>query len=360
MTPMRSAGRGILLAAILGTTGLVYPAFAQENGTDFGLHMEGDYGTGQDAYNQDDYRMGQDAYGQDGYGLGQDDADFGQGQWDRSWQGQDDTVGYGRAMPDNQLFGLVCSTGGSEQLEIAMVRLSYRLELSDRQRPLFDDLRATALLEQRRFVDTCEAAQEAGQSDNRTLVDRLKQQLAIQTARTQALSAVLPKLEAFYGSLNEEQIMLLDPASGRNNFGPEQGGWPQPSDGMEQPVPDGQRPSQNNQRPSQTERQPQQAPDQPPAPSRQEQPGRQVDPGRQEPGRQVEPGRQQEPGRQVDPGRQDPGRQLDPGRQQPGRNNSQTPGNTTTAPGNEVTSPGDGVAAPGNGFTALQPFSTQR
>lgn len=118
--------------------------------------------------------------------------------------------------------GFACSARATERLEIALVRLSYRLELTEAQRPLFDDLRATALTEQTRFADACRVALEAGR-DGGSLLDQLKRRMAVETAHTDAMGAVIPKLEAFYASLSDGQKRFFEPDMGRGGMRPGDG-----------------------------------------------------------------------------------------------------------------------------------------
>jgi hypothetical protein len=111
--------------------------------------------------------------------------------------------------------GLVCSDRGAEELEVALVRLSHRLDLTDSQQPLFDAFRTTALTTQTSFADTCAAALPDTTADAAPdLVERLKSGIAFETARLEAMNAVLPAFEAFYGSLSEEQQASLMPRRG--------------------------------------------------------------------------------------------------------------------------------------------------
>ncbi|MEO6395051.1 MAG: Spy/CpxP family protein refolding chaperone [Devosia sp.] len=111
-----------------------------------------------------------------------------------------------------ELLDLVCSDNGAERLEIAFVRLSHRLDITTTQQPLFDALKATALTAQTSFADTCTAARPAKDGTAAPdLVDRMKTRIAIDTARLEALNAVLPDFEAFYASLTDAQKALLMP-----------------------------------------------------------------------------------------------------------------------------------------------------
>lgn len=119
------------------------------------------------------------------------------------------------------ILDLVCSERGAEQLEIAFVRLSHRLDLTAKQTPLFDDLKATALSAQTSFADTCAAARPAKDAAARPdLVERMKTRVAIETAHVEAINTVLPKLEALFAALSDEQKASLQPKGDRGQKGP--------------------------------------------------------------------------------------------------------------------------------------------
>lgn len=119
------------------------------------------------------------------------------------------------------LLGLVCSDKGAEALEIAFVRMTHRLDLTDAQQSLFDTFKAKALTTQTSFADTCQAALPDRTDNARPdLLDRLKSGLAIDEARLTAMNAVLPEFEAFYASLTDAQKGNLLPPRMQNDGGP--------------------------------------------------------------------------------------------------------------------------------------------
>lgn len=110
------------------------------------------------------------------------------------------------------ILGLVCSPGGAEALDVAFVRLSHRLDLTDAQQSLFDALRSKALTTQTDFADDCAAARpDRTAEDKPDMLERFKAGLAVQEARLAAMTAVLPDFEAFYASLTDEQKDSLQP-----------------------------------------------------------------------------------------------------------------------------------------------------
>jgi hypothetical protein len=110
------------------------------------------------------------------------------------------------------VLGLICSESGAEALEVALVRLSHRLDLTAEQQPLFDAFKTNALTTQTSFADECTAALPDRTADTRPdLLERLKSGLVIEEARLTAMNAILPDFEAFYGSLTDAQKSSLMP-----------------------------------------------------------------------------------------------------------------------------------------------------
>jgi hypothetical protein len=124
------------------------------------------------------------------------------------------------------LMRLACSDRGSEALEIAFVRLKYDLKLTASQQPLFETLRSAALADQKSFADTCKAAMDDGVAPGqRTLLDRLQTELALDSAKVTALSDIVPKFKAFYDSLSDQQKAQLHHIRPRGAHFGSQGGW---------------------------------------------------------------------------------------------------------------------------------------
>jgi hypothetical protein len=121
------------------------------------------------------------------------------------------------------LLALVCSDRGAERAEIGFVRLSHRLELSAEQQALFDDLKAAALTAQTQFADQCEKPAEPATADAEPAVpnpvERLTTRIANDTLRLDLMEGLLPRLEAFYDSLTDEQKASLQPQRGRDGQG---------------------------------------------------------------------------------------------------------------------------------------------
>ncbi len=141
-----------------------------------------------------------------------------QNQRDR--QNQHDRQDWREQRPDRGRIGallrLNCRPNSAERLEIALVRASYRLELTEAQQPLFEELRSAALAAQASFTDVCEAAQPQHDAAP-SLLERLQSRIAIDSARIEAWNAMLPALTALYDSLDETQKGMLDQGGSRRN-----------------------------------------------------------------------------------------------------------------------------------------------
>ncbi len=126
-----------------------------------------------------------------------------------------------RGMGPGGLFMLACSDKGAEALEIGLVRMSYRLDLTADQQKLFDAFRTKALSTQTSFADTCKASRPAKADDAKPdALARMKAGLAIEQARLTALNEVLPDFEVLFNSLSDKQKLDLLPHRGP---GPDRG-----------------------------------------------------------------------------------------------------------------------------------------
>jgi hypothetical protein len=124
-------------------------------------------------------------------------------------------MGPGRGMAGPMgLLRLACSDRGAEALEISLVRLSHRLNLTSEQQPLFDAFRTRALTTETSFADACKASRPDHGNNRPDMLARLKSTLAIDQARLTALNDVLPDFEALYNSLSDQQKQALLPRRG--------------------------------------------------------------------------------------------------------------------------------------------------
>jgi hypothetical protein len=142
------------------------------------------------------------------YGRGSEPGRYGRGMAPGRGMG----MGMGMGMGPGGLLMLACSDRGAEALEIALVRMSHRLDLTADQQKLFDTFRTNALTAETKFTDACKAERPTATNGARPdLLDRLKAGLTLDQARLTALNGVLPDFEALYNSLSDTQKAALVP-----------------------------------------------------------------------------------------------------------------------------------------------------
>ena len=105
---------------------------------------------------------------------------------------------------------------GGEGIEIALVRLSHRIDMTAEQQALFDTLKTDALAAADTFTKATEALRPAKPADGATaerpgIGERLDTRIAIETAQLDALKSVQPAAKAFFDSLTDEQKAQLMP-----------------------------------------------------------------------------------------------------------------------------------------------------
>jgi hypothetical protein len=108
------------------------------------------------------------------------------------------------------LLGIACSDRAAERIDTAFLRLSYRVALTEAQKPLFDELRGAALAAQTAFAEDCAAIRPA-EADRAAAdpFDRMRTRIDLASAHIAALEGLLPKAEAFYDTLDEGQKAKL-------------------------------------------------------------------------------------------------------------------------------------------------------
>jgi len=113
----------------------------------------------------------------------------------------------------NLATNFVCSERGSSRIERGLNRISQRLDLNQEQTPAFDAFKSAALSAQSDFLQQCSdfklARDEAGSDID--LIDRMNNRQALLGARLEAVSSIMPELEAFYDNLSDEQKRQLNP-----------------------------------------------------------------------------------------------------------------------------------------------------
>ena len=114
------------------------------------------------------------------------------------------------------LGGLLDFGRDGENIEVALVRLSHRIELTDAQKTLLETFKTAALAAQADFATAVDAVRPAAPAAGTTaerpdMVARLDQRITMEKAHVDALTAVQPSFEAFFTSLTDEQKTQLMP-----------------------------------------------------------------------------------------------------------------------------------------------------
>ena len=113
--------------------------------------------------------------------------------------------------------------------EIALVRLSHRLDLTTEQQALFDTLKTSALAAAENFEAATEGLRPVPPAEGEKpampdVAARLETRIAVEKAHVAALEAVQPSVAAFFGSLTDEQKAELMPARGEHGPRGQHGG----------------------------------------------------------------------------------------------------------------------------------------
>jgi hypothetical protein len=108
---------------------------------------------------------------------------------------------------------------GAEGIEVALVRLSHRLDLTEAQKDLLETLKTDALAAAETLKAATEGLRPAPAAEGEapaaiSLADRLENRITRDTARLDALKSVQPALTAFFDSLTDEQKADLMPQRG--------------------------------------------------------------------------------------------------------------------------------------------------
>ena len=115
---------------------------------------------------------------------------------------------------------------GAEAVEIALVRLTHRLDLTEAQKPLLETLKSEALAAAETFRSQTESLRPtrpaAGETAQRPdAAQMLENRIALEKAHLAALEAVQPAFAAFFDSLTDTQKAELAPARGERADGPQ-------------------------------------------------------------------------------------------------------------------------------------------
>ncbi len=130
--------------------------------------------------------------------------------------------------------GMLNIERGAEAIEIAIVRLSHAIDLTDEQTVLLEALKTDALAAAAAFEAATEGLRPTPPAEGETverpdITERFDNRIAIQSAQLAALQAVQPAFTAFFDSLTDEQKAGLMPAHGERQagMGKHQGGFGQ-------------------------------------------------------------------------------------------------------------------------------------
>lgn len=117
----------------------------------------------------------------------------------------------GRAMAgSHRLLNFTCAPNGAEKLDVGLLRLKYRLKLTDAQMPLYNTLHDTVLAQEKSFAATCKSTM-TGLKGDKNMMDRLDAGLTIEKAKLAAMTEVMPEIKALYTTLSDQQKAALKP-----------------------------------------------------------------------------------------------------------------------------------------------------
>ena len=125
--------------------------------------------------------------------------------------------------------GLFNIERGAEAIEIAIVRLSHAIEMTDEQTVLLEALKTDALAAAAAFEAATDGLRPTPQAEGESaerpdISERFDNRIALESARLDALKAVQPAFTAFFDSLTDEQKADLIPERGdRQNHMSKQG-----------------------------------------------------------------------------------------------------------------------------------------
>lgn len=118
--------------------------------------------------------------------------------------------------------GLFNIERGAEAIEIAIVRLSHAIEVTDEQTVLLEALKTDALAAAAAFEAATDGLRptppaEGESAERPDISERFDNRIALESARLDALKAVQPAFTAFFDSLTDEQKADLVPERGNRH-----------------------------------------------------------------------------------------------------------------------------------------------
>jgi len=120
--------------------------------------------------------------------------------------------------------GLLSIERGAEAIEIAIVRLTHAIDLTDQQPVLLEALKTDALAAAAAFETATDGLRPTPPAEGETaalpdISERFDNRIALESARLDALQAVQPAFTAFFDSLTDEQKAELVPERGQRMAG---------------------------------------------------------------------------------------------------------------------------------------------
>lgn len=108
--------------------------------------------------------------------------------------------------------GAICSEEGADRLDKMLEIMAIRIDLTDEQRPAFDDLKTAALTAQTEFAESCAPLKE---DKPEGAAEKLAHRTAMMELQLESMNTVLPAFETFYESLSDEQKAQINKAGGK-------------------------------------------------------------------------------------------------------------------------------------------------
>ncbi|WP_415156855.1 Spy/CpxP family protein refolding chaperone [Maritalea sp.] len=133
--------------------------------------------------------------------------------------------------------GAVCAEEGADRLDKMLEIMAIRIDLTDAQRPAFDDLKTAALTAQTEFGESCGPLKDQKPEGAAQI---LAQRTAMMELQLESMNSVLPAFETFYESLSDDQKAQINKMNGKNGPRGENGKGPHGKNGMGPRGPQGQ------------------------------------------------------------------------------------------------------------------------
>jgi len=109
--------------------------------------------------------------------------------------------------------GSICSTEGADRLDKMLEIMAIRIDLTDAQRPAFDDLKTAALTAQTDFAESCAPLKDQKPEN---AADQMKHRAAMMELQLASMNTVMPAFETFFENLSDEQKTQINKIGGQN------------------------------------------------------------------------------------------------------------------------------------------------